>query len=137
MWVEHLIEEVEFDGTFAEFLEFLRTDPQFYFEDPDELYREYLATSKRIDPELEAMTHALSIATFRFVPADLRKRARTRRVAEYLDGHDQVVSVAYAGLPDSPWFERAERYLVELLARAMRNGGGTVDILFLFNALGC
>ena len=47
-----IIEEVEFDGTFAEFLEFLRTDPQFYFEDPDELYREYLATSKRIDPEL-------------------------------------------------------------------------------------
>jgi prolyl oligopeptidase len=47
-----IIEEVEFDGTFTEFLEYLRTDPQFYFDDPDELYREYLATSKRIDPEL-------------------------------------------------------------------------------------
>ena len=47
-----IIEEVEFDGTFREFLEHLRTDPQFYFEDPDELYQEYLATSKRIDPEL-------------------------------------------------------------------------------------
>ncbi len=47
-----VIAEVGFDGTFLEFLEHLRTDPQFYFEDPDELYREYLATSKRIDPEL-------------------------------------------------------------------------------------
>ncbi len=47
-----IIEEVGFDGTFAEFLEHLRTDPQFYFDNPDDLYREYLATSKRIDPEL-------------------------------------------------------------------------------------
>ncbi len=28
-------------------------------------------------------------------------------VAEYLDGHDQVESVLYAGLPSSPWHERA------------------------------
>ncbi len=47
-----IIEEVGFDGSFAEFLEFLRTDPQFYFEHADDLYKEYLATSKRIDPEL-------------------------------------------------------------------------------------
>ncbi len=47
-----IIEEVGFGGTFGEFLEHLRTDPQFYFDDPEELYREYLATSKRIDPEL-------------------------------------------------------------------------------------
>jgi uncharacterized protein (DUF885 family) len=47
-----IIEEVGFDGTFTEFLEHLRTDPQFYFDNPDDLYREYLATSKRIDPEL-------------------------------------------------------------------------------------
>ena len=47
-----IIEEVEFDGTFQAFLEHLRTDPQFYFDNPDDLYQEYLATSKRIDPEL-------------------------------------------------------------------------------------
>jgi prolyl oligopeptidase len=45
-------DEVGFDGTFEEFLDHLRTDPQFYFDNPDDLYREYLATSKRIDPEL-------------------------------------------------------------------------------------
>ncbi len=47
-----VIEEVGFDGNFDEFLVFLRTDPQFYFDTPEALYTEYLATSKRIDPEL-------------------------------------------------------------------------------------
>ncbi len=50
--MQDVIDEVGFDGSFQAFLEFLRTDPQFYFDDPDDLYREYLATSKRIDPEL-------------------------------------------------------------------------------------
>ncbi len=47
-----VIDELEFDGNFADFLHFLRTDPQFYYDDPDELYEAYLATCKRIDPEL-------------------------------------------------------------------------------------
>ena len=47
-----LIDELEFDGDFADFLHFLRSDPQFYYEDPDDLYEAYLATCKRIDPEL-------------------------------------------------------------------------------------
>jgi prolyl oligopeptidase len=50
--MQKVIAEVEFDGTFQEFLTFLRTDPQFYFDKPEDLYREYLATSKRLDPEL-------------------------------------------------------------------------------------
>ena len=36
-------------------------------------------------PEMEALTHGLSIATFRFVPADLRARQDEERVAGYLD----------------------------------------------------
>ncbi|MFQ5609376.1 MAG: DUF885 family protein, partial [Woeseiaceae bacterium] len=47
-----IIDEVEFDGDFPAFLTFLRTDPQFYYDNPDDLYEAYLATSKRIDPEL-------------------------------------------------------------------------------------
>ena len=47
-----IVDEVEFDGDFQEFLVFLRTDPQFYFDNPDDLYEAYLATCKRIDPEL-------------------------------------------------------------------------------------
>ncbi len=50
--MQQVITEVGFDGSFQEFLVFLRTDPQFYFDNPDDLYEAYLATSKRIDPEL-------------------------------------------------------------------------------------
>lgn len=50
--MQAIIDELGFDGGFHEFLDFLRTDPQFYFESPDALYEAYLATSKRIDPEL-------------------------------------------------------------------------------------
>jgi prolyl oligopeptidase len=50
--MQTVIAEVEFDGTFQEFLTYLRTDPQFYFDNPEDLYQEYLATSKRLDPEL-------------------------------------------------------------------------------------
>ena len=34
-----------------------------------------------------------------------------QRVAEFLSSHPGVGWVAYAGLPDSPWHERAQRYL--------------------------
>ena len=47
-----IIDKLDFGGGFQDFLVFLRTDPQFYFDNPDDLYESYLATSKRIDPEL-------------------------------------------------------------------------------------
>jgi len=50
--MQNVIDEVDFDGDFQDFLMFLRSDPQFYYDSPDELYESYLATSKRIDPEL-------------------------------------------------------------------------------------
>ena len=50
--MDAVIEEVGFGGDFDAFLEFLRTDPRFYFDDPQELLEAYRATAKRIDPEL-------------------------------------------------------------------------------------
>ena len=50
--MQQIIAEVEFDGSFRDFLTHLRTDPRFYFDNPEDLYTEYLATTKRIDPEL-------------------------------------------------------------------------------------
>ena len=47
-----VIQKTGFEGSFADFLTFLRTDPQFYYDNPEDLYQAYLATSKRIDPEL-------------------------------------------------------------------------------------
>jgi glutamate/tyrosine decarboxylase-like PLP-dependent enzyme len=40
-------------------------------------------------PELELVTQSLSIATFRFVPADLRTRAAEPGVARYLNALNQ------------------------------------------------
>jgi glutamate/tyrosine decarboxylase-like PLP-dependent enzyme len=44
-----------------------------------------MATAVAATPELELVTQALSITTFRFVPADLRARAAEPRVAEHVD----------------------------------------------------
>ncbi len=38
-----------------------------------------------------------------------RHFSNAQRVAEYLDAHDNVVSVSYAGLESSPWHERAKK----------------------------
>ena len=50
--MEKIIEEVGFEGSFQEFFEFLRTDPQFYYDDPEELLEAYRAIAKQIDPTL-------------------------------------------------------------------------------------
>ncbi len=47
-----IIDELEYDGDFADFLNFLRTDSQFYYDTPEELFDGYLAVAKRIDPQL-------------------------------------------------------------------------------------
>ena len=50
--MQQVIERVGFKGSFQEFLQFLRTDPQFRYTDPDQLLEAYLAMSKRVDPLL-------------------------------------------------------------------------------------
>ena len=50
--MDKIIERVGWEGTFDEFLNFLRTDPQFYYETSEELLQAYLATSKELDPKI-------------------------------------------------------------------------------------
>lgn len=50
--MERAISESGFEGSFDEFVHFLRTDPQFYYDTPEALFEGYLAMSKRLDPEL-------------------------------------------------------------------------------------
>lgn len=47
--MEKIIDEVEFEGSFDEFIAFLRSDPQFYAETPDELLEKAAEMSKRLD----------------------------------------------------------------------------------------
>ena len=47
-----IIEEVEFEGSFAEFLAFLRSDDQFYAETPEELVNAASRIAKRADARM-------------------------------------------------------------------------------------
>jgi uncharacterized protein (DUF885 family) len=50
--MDSIIRATGFQGDFAAFIRFLRTDPQFYHTDSASLVREYRDISKRIDPGL-------------------------------------------------------------------------------------
>jgi uncharacterized protein (DUF885 family) len=47
-----VMRDAKFEGTFAEFLEFLRTDPRFYAKDADELLMRAADIAKRVDAQL-------------------------------------------------------------------------------------
>lgn len=50
--MKQIITEVGFDGSFEEFIQFLRTDEQFYAESAEELLKEARNISKKIDAQL-------------------------------------------------------------------------------------
>ena len=50
--MDTIIKEVNFEGSFADFLEFLRTDPQFYAKTPHELLAEASYFAKKADGRL-------------------------------------------------------------------------------------
>ncbi|MDC7997284.1 DUF885 domain-containing protein [Gilvibacter sediminis] len=50
--MQEIIEELGFKGTFADFLRFLRTDPQFYAKTPEELLMIARDMAKRADEQL-------------------------------------------------------------------------------------
>ncbi|WP_371187521.1 DUF885 family protein [Thalassotalea maritima] len=50
--MEDIIEQVGFDGSFAEFVEFLRTDPKFYATTPEQLLKEASYLAKQADAQL-------------------------------------------------------------------------------------
>ena len=50
--MEAIIRDLKFDGDFADFIQFLRTDPQFYAKTPHELLAEASYFAKKIDGRL-------------------------------------------------------------------------------------
>ena len=50
--MDAIIQQVGFKGSFEEFSTYLRSDPQFYYKDPQALLTAYQALAKRIDGEL-------------------------------------------------------------------------------------
>ena len=83
-----VIKETGFNGTFAEFLQFLRTDRQFYSETPEGLLREASYISKDIDGRLPAFFGKLPRQPYSVepVPADIAKNyTNARYVGASLD----------------------------------------------------
>jgi len=72
--MDKIIEKAGFQGSFQEFGDFLRSDPQFYYGDKDELLRDYRSIAKRAD---EA-----SIKLFRRLP---RMPYGIRPIPEYME----------------------------------------------------
>ncbi len=50
--MEAIIKDLEFEGDFADFIQFLRTDPQFYAKTPHELLAEASYIAKKVDGRL-------------------------------------------------------------------------------------
>ena len=50
--MQKVIASTGFKGSFEEFLAFLRSDPRFHYNDPQQLFQAYSAMAKRIDPLL-------------------------------------------------------------------------------------
>ena len=50
--MDKVIASANFKGSFHEFTEFLRNDPRFYYDKPEDLVNGYRIIAKKIDPEL-------------------------------------------------------------------------------------
>jgi uncharacterized protein (DUF885 family) len=76
-----IIEQVGFEGGFAKFVEFLRTDPQFYAKTPEELLKEASFISKKIDAQLPKLFHTLPRTPYGVapVPASIAPKYTTGR----------------------------------------------------------
>ncbi|WP_082969452.1 bifunctional o-acetylhomoserine/o-acetylserine sulfhydrylase [Mycobacterium kyorinense] len=105
-----------FDWTSGRFPEFTTPDPSYHgvvyaelgppafaLKARVQLLRDYGSAASPFNAFLVAQgLETLSLRMERHV-------ANAQRVAEFLAGHDDVVSVNYAGLPSSPWYERGKK----------------------------
>jgi len=62
--MDQVIADSGFSGTFEEFVEFLRTDPQFYYTDKEALITGYRDINKRVDAELPRLFQTMPRLTF-------------------------------------------------------------------------
>ncbi|MEO1552683.1 MAG: DUF885 domain-containing protein, partial [Pseudomonadota bacterium] len=79
--MDAVIETLAFDGTFDEFIAFLRSDPQFYADTPDQLLEKAAEMSKRLDAILPRYFKTLPRLPYgvEAVPADIAPGYTTGR----------------------------------------------------------
>jgi uncharacterized protein (DUF885 family) len=79
------MDEAKFTGTLAEYFEFLRTDPRFFFATPEALVTGYRDIAKRIDPELPRLFGTLPRMPYGVKPVPAHSE-RTETTAYYQPG---------------------------------------------------
>ena len=92
--MDKVIQSTGFMGSFHEFTEFLRTDPQFYFDKPDDLVNAYRVITKKIDPELAREFGKLPRLTYGVTPIPDFK-APSQTTAYYQQGSPEAGRPGY------------------------------------------
>lgn len=92
--MEKIIRDVGFEGDFAAFSEFLRTDPQFYFTEADALVAAYRDICKRIDPELVRLFGVLPRLPYGVLPVPAYAE-KSQTTAYYQPGSPKAARPGY------------------------------------------
>jgi uncharacterized protein (DUF885 family) len=87
--MEKVIAATGFKGSFHEFTEFLRTDPRFFYDKPEDLVNGYRIIAKRIDPELASLFGKLPRLPYGVAPIPEFK-APSQTTAYYQTGAPKV-----------------------------------------------
>ena len=66
--MEQIIADLEWDGDFKSFLNYLRTSPRFYYDNGEDLLNAYLIMSKKIDPLLPKIFKVFPRAPYGVIP---------------------------------------------------------------------
>jgi uncharacterized protein (DUF885 family) len=79
--MQQVIDKTGFKGSFADFVQFLRTDPQFYVNTPEQLLKEAAYLSKKIDAQLPKLFKTLPRTPYgvEAVPAEIAPKYTTGR----------------------------------------------------------
>ncbi|WP_085300124.1 DUF885 domain-containing protein [Cognaticolwellia mytili] len=79
--MQKIIEQVGFDGSFADFVQFLRTDKQFYATSPEGLLKEASFIAKKMDAQLPKLFKTLPRTPYGVieVPANIAPKYTTGR----------------------------------------------------------
>lgn len=84
--MDAVIAETKFDGSFAEFLDFLRTDPQFYAKSREELLMRASYIAKQIDGKMPAYFGTLPRLSYGVIPVP-KEIEKTYTTGRYFSGN--------------------------------------------------
>jgi uncharacterized protein (DUF885 family) len=83
--MDHIIAGTGFQGSFAEFVRFLHTDPRFFYDKDEDLVAGYRAINQRIDLKLATLFGTLPRLSYRVIPIPA-DAARSKATAYYEPG---------------------------------------------------